>query len=52
MALPRHSHWEVGSDAAVNLTTRVFAELKLKPGTGRAEAFRISKRELIEKGAV
>ena len=44
------SHWEVGSDAAVKLTTRAFAELKANPGIGRAEAFRISMRELIEKG--
>ena len=44
------SHWEVGSDAAVKLTTRAFAELKAKPGMGRAEAFRISMRELIDKG--
>ena len=45
------SHWEVGSDAAVKLTTRAFAELKSNPGIGRAEAFRISMRELIEKGS-
>jgi CHAT domain-containing protein len=44
------SHWEVGSDAAVKLTTRAFAELKAHPETGRAEAMRISMRELIEKG--
>ena len=44
------SHWEVGSDAAVKLTTRAFAELKAKPATGRAETFRISMRELVEKG--
>ena len=45
------SHWEVGSDAAVKLTTRAFAELKSNPGIGRAEAFRLSMRELIEKGS-
>ncbi len=44
------SHWEVGSDAAVKLTTRAFAELKSNPRIGRADAFRISMRELIEKG--
>jgi CHAT domain-containing protein/tetratricopeptide (TPR) repeat protein len=44
------SHWEVGSDAAVKLTTRAFAELKVHPEIGRAEAMRISMRELIEKG--
>jgi CHAT domain-containing protein len=46
------SHWEVGSEAAVKLTTRAFAELNAKPTTGRAEAFRISMRDLIEKGTL
>jgi CHAT domain-containing protein len=45
------SHWEVGSDAAVELTTRAFAEIKAHPKIGRAEAFRVSMRELIEKGS-
>ena len=36
------SHWEVGSDAAVKLTTKAFAELKSSPAIGRAEAFRRS----------
>jgi CHAT domain-containing protein len=44
------SHWAVGSDAAVKLTTRAFAELKAHPEIGRAEAMRISMRELIENG--
>ena len=44
------SHWEVGSHAAVKLTTRAFAELKEEPKIGRAEAFRLSMRALIEKG--
>ena len=44
------SHWDVGSDAAVALTTRAFAELTSNPDIGRAEALRISMRELIEKG--
>jgi CHAT domain-containing protein/tetratricopeptide (TPR) repeat protein len=44
------SHWAVGSDAAVKLTTRAFAELKAHPEIGRAEALRISMKELIEKG--
>jgi len=44
------SHWEVDSGAAVKLTTRAFAEMKSNPRIGRAEAFRISMRELIEKG--
>ena len=46
------SHWEVGSDAAVKLTTRTFAELKSNPKIGRAEAFRRSMKDLIEKGSV
>jgi len=41
------SHWEVGSEAAVKLTTRAFAELKSKPGIGRSEAFRLSMRNLL-----
>jgi len=45
------SHWEVGSDAAVKLTTRAFEELKAHPEIGRAEAFRRSMKELIEKGS-
>jgi CHAT domain-containing protein len=44
------SHWEVGSGAAVKLATRAFMELNANPSLGRAEAFRLSMRELIEKG--
>ena len=44
------SHWEVGSDAAVKLTTHAFGELKSKPKIGRAEALRRSMRELMLKG--
>ena len=44
------SHREVGSDAAVKLTTRAFAELKANPKIGRAEALRISMHDLIDKG--
>ena len=44
------SHWEVGSDVAVKLTTRAFAELKSNPRVGRAEALRLSMRALIERG--
>jgi CHAT domain-containing protein len=43
------SHWEVNSDASVKLTTRAIQELKAHPEIGRAEAMRISMRELIEK---
>jgi CHAT domain-containing protein len=46
------SHWEVGSDAAVKLTTGAFAELKAHPEIGRAEAMRISMRDLIDKGSL
>ena len=44
------SHWDVDSDAAVKLTTRAFGQLSANPAMGRAEAFRLSMRELIEKG--
>jgi CHAT domain len=46
------SLWEVGSDASVKLTTGAFSELKANPKIGRAEAFRLSMRELIEKGSL
>jgi CHAT domain-containing protein len=44
------SHWEVGSDAAVKITTRAFAELATKPGLSRAGALELSMRDLIERG--
>ena len=44
------SHWEVGSDAAVKLTTLAFEEMRANPKIGRAEAFRISMHDLIDKG--
>jgi CHAT domain-containing protein len=44
------SHWYVNSDAAVQLTTRAFAELKANRGIGRAEALCRSMVELITKG--
>ena len=44
------SHWDVDSDAAVKLTTRAFGQLSANPAMGRAEAFRLSMRELLEKG--
>jgi CHAT domain-containing protein len=44
------SHWDVDSDAAVKLTTRAFTELASNTDMGRAEAFRISMRELIKNG--
>lgn len=45
------SHWEVGSDAAVKLVTRAFAEMKARPGIGRAETMRLAMRNLIENGS-
>ena len=42
------SHWPVYSDAAVQLTTRTFAELDRDPATGRAEAFRRAMVALME----
>jgi CHAT domain-containing protein len=46
------SHWEVGSDAAVKLTTRAMAALKANPKIGRAEAFRIAMVDLMERGTL
>jgi CHAT domain-containing protein len=46
------SHWEVGSRTAVALTTRAFEEMTAKPGTGRAEALRVSMKSLIETGGI
>jgi CHAT domain-containing protein/tetratricopeptide (TPR) repeat protein len=46
------SHWEVGSDAAVKLTTQAFAQLTIAPNIGRAEAMRISMRNLIRHGTL
>jgi len=46
------SHWAVNSDAAVKLTTRAFNALKANPTIGRAEAFRMSMRELIHNGSL
>jgi CHAT domain-containing protein len=42
------SHWPVYSDAAVQLTTRTFAELERDPATGRAEAFRRAMIALMD----
>jgi CHAT domain-containing protein len=42
------SHWPVYSDAAVQLTTRTFAELERDPGIGRAEAFRRAMLALMD----
>jgi CHAT domain-containing protein/Tfp pilus assembly protein PilF len=44
------SHWYVESQAAVALTSGAFAELKVAPTIGRAEALRRSMLALIDKG--
>lgn len=44
------SHWQVGSDAAVKLTTKAFAEMKARSRIGRAEALRVSMKALVETG--
>jgi CHAT domain-containing protein len=52
-SMPARVHcwcWEVVSDAAVMLTTRAIPALKAHPNIGRAEVFRLSMKELIEKG--
>ena len=45
------SHWEVGSEAAVRLTTRALTAMKSSSRIGRAEALRISMGELVQRGA-
>jgi CHAT domain-containing protein len=42
------SHWPVQSDAAVKLTTGVFAELAKDPTIGRAEALRLSMIAMLD----
>ena len=42
------SHWPVASQAAVQLTTGMFKELKSDPSLGRAESLRRSKVAMIE----
>lgn len=44
------SHWPVGSDAAVRLTSKAFAEMAKEPTIGRAEALRRAIRDLIDNG--
>jgi CHAT domain-containing protein len=44
------SHWAVDSKAAVEITTRAFAELKAHEEIGRAEALRRSMIELVKQG--
>ena len=44
------SHWPVGSDAAVRLTSRTFAEIAKDPAIGRAEALRRAMVALIDDG--
>jgi CHAT domain-containing protein len=44
------THWPVGSQAAVAITTGTVAAMNSRPGTGRAEALRQSLLALIAKG--
>lgn len=44
------SHWEVGSESAVQLTTRMLAEMRTDSKIGRAEALRRSMRDLVQQG--
>jgi CHAT domain-containing protein len=44
------SHWSVYSQAAVQLTTRTFANLATNPRLGRAEAFRRAMLTVIDEG--
>jgi CHAT domain-containing protein len=44
------SHWYVDSEAAVEITTRAFAELGAHPEIGRAEALRRALARLIVHG--
>ncbi len=44
------SHWAVYSDAAVALTTGTFAQLAQNAKLGRAEAFRRTMIDMIDKG--
>jgi tetratricopeptide (TPR) repeat protein/CHAT domain-containing protein len=44
------SHWEVGSNTAVALTTRAYDVLKSRPEIGRAEAMRISMYDAVASG--
>jgi tetratricopeptide (TPR) repeat protein len=44
------SHWPVGSDATVRLTSRTFAEIAKDPAVSRAEALRRSMTALIDDG--
>ena len=41
------SHWPVGTNSAVELTTGIFEEMKTNPEIGRAEALRRSRIRLI-----
>jgi len=44
------SHWSVYSQAAVQITTRTFANLAVNPRLGRAEAFRRAMMTIIDEG--
>ena len=46
------SHWPVGDDAAVKLTTYAFKTLRDHPDMGRAEALRQSMLALLRQGGI
>jgi TPR repeat protein/CHAT domain-containing protein len=46
------SHWEVDSEAAVKLTTRVFAEMHEHPDLTRSEGLRRSMAALVATGGL
>ena len=46
------SHWEAGSQSAIRLISGAVAELRAKPNLGRAEALRISMRNLMTNGSL
>jgi CHAT domain-containing protein len=46
------SHWEVGSHAAVKLTTGAFGQLSRNPAASHSEALRFAMRELIAGGGI
>ena len=46
------SHWPVGDEAAVALTTRAFAAIKAHPELGKSQALRRAMLALIDKGGM
>ena len=46
------SHWEVETNAAIELVTTAFNQLRITSGLGRAEAMRRAMAELVKQGGV